>query len=197
MPHEVQSSIPAHKSRTPKVEGVSKLPGARVTGAASRGRRLTWQRCGMGQRTHAAAWLFQWWERVPGRRINGSGPERAPCRWATPEHEQERDAGLQALSHWWLRETYCRILCQAPVKQVSGGVYIVWARKSICRVGIVNVEANVATRHDILVYLLEANVAGNVATSMQRPMDSSRFTRSWHLSKRVKRRPVKQRSPGP
>lgn len=118
MPHEVQSSIPAHKSRTPKVEGVSKLPGARVTGAASRGRRLTWQRCGMGQRTHAAAWLFQWWERVPGRRINGSGPERAPCRWATPEHEQERDAGLQALSHWWLRETYCRILCQAPVKQV-------------------------------------------------------------------------------
>ena len=118
MPHEVQSSIPAHKSRRPKVEGVSKLPGARVTGAASRGRRLTWQRCGMGQRTHAAAWLFQWWERVPGRRINGSGPERAPCRWATPEHEQERDAGLQALSHWWLRETYCRILCQAPVKQV-------------------------------------------------------------------------------
>ena len=118
MPHEVQSSIPVHKSRTPKVEGVSKLSGARVTGAASRGRRLTWQRCGMGQRTHAAAWLFQWWERVPGRRINGSGPERAPCRWATPEHEQERDAGLQALSHWWLRETYCRILCQAPVKQV-------------------------------------------------------------------------------
>ena len=122
MPHEVQSSIPAHKSRTPKVEGVSKLPGARVTGAASRGRRLTWQRCGMGQRTHAAAWLFQWWERVPGRRINGSGPERAPCRWATPEHEQERDAGLQALSHWWLRETYCRILCQAPVKQVQKGI---------------------------------------------------------------------------
>ena len=120
MPHEVQSSIPVHKSRTPKVEGVSKLSGARVTGAASRGRRLTWQRCGMGQRTHAAAWLFQWWERVPGRRINGSGPERAPCRWATPEHEQERDAGLQALSHWWLRETYCRILCQAPVKQVTG-----------------------------------------------------------------------------
>ena len=124
MPHEVQSSIPAHKSRTPKVEGVSKLPGARVTGAASRGRRLTWQRCGMGQRTHAAAWLFQWWERVPGRRINGSGPERAPCRWATPEHEQERDAGLQALSHWWLRETYCRILCQAPVKQVIRGNHI-------------------------------------------------------------------------
>ena len=50
--------------------------------------------------------------------------------------------------------------------RVSGGVYIVWARKSICRVGIVNVEANVATRHDILVYLLEANIAGNVATSI-------------------------------
>ena len=47
----------------------------------------------------------------------------------------------------------------------------VWeARESYVAVGVVNVEANVATRHepvhDILVYLLESNVERNFATSM-------------------------------
>ena len=42
------------------------------------------------------------------------------------------------------------------------------ARESYVAVGVVNVEANVATRHDILVYLLKSNVERNFATSVQR-----------------------------
>ena len=47
------------------------------------------------------------------------------------------------------------------------GVCGVWeACESYVAVGVVNVEANVATRHDILVYLLESNVERNFATSV-------------------------------
>ena len=49
----------------------------------------------------------------------------------------------------------------------AGCVCGVWeACESYVAVGVVNVEANVATRHDILVYLLESNVERNFATSM-------------------------------